>query len=201
MIMSTLVEKLAITLQRAKTQYEVSTYDLVHELPSQEMGSVFQNICDAIKTLETVANTDAVALMAAEDAAAAHPLDGSWAEPRPEATRWYIETDAGGHLGPYTDYDDCCADAARLDGRITVANDDDDCDDDCDPPGLVADEDGSDVPASAKCPNCHKAVHGCPGHGTVCLCGCRMVSVDLCECRDGFTCGACATALANWSNR
>ena len=64
----TLVEKLAITLQRAKTQFEVSTYDLVHELPSQEMGSVYQNICDAIKTLETVAGTDAPALMAAEDA-------------------------------------------------------------------------------------------------------------------------------------
>ena len=63
----TLVEKLAITLQRAKTQFEVSTYDLVHELPSQEMGSVYQNICDAIKTLETVAGTDAPALRDAED--------------------------------------------------------------------------------------------------------------------------------------
>lgn len=114
-------------------------------------------------------------------------------------TQWYIEGEGGKHHGPYDDWDTCCADAARLDGRIIEGDcdDEDDCDegdfDNCD-----------DVPASAECPNCHKTIHdGCAGiharglgNGPLCLCGCRMVVVALCECKDGFTCSACDEALS-----
>lgn len=81
--MSTPVEKLAIMLQRAKTQMELYSTGIVQGLPDREITSVYRNLCGAIDTLENIAGVDAQALRDAEDAATPH-LDGSWAEPRPE---------------------------------------------------------------------------------------------------------------------
>jgi hypothetical protein len=107
--MSTPVETLAIMLQRAKTHMETTGISAGFDVTYHDLSSV-------LFVFEDLAKVDAPALRDAEDAA----ISGG-------VKRWYIETEDGHRHGPYADYDDCCSDADRLQGRIIedIVSDDD----------------------------------------------------------------------------
>lgn len=98
--MSTPTETLAIMLQRAKTHMETTKL-------STEFNETYRDISRSLFDFESFAEVDAVALRDAADEGDASGVK-----------RWYIETDDGERRGPYNDYDDCCADADRLQGQI-----------------------------------------------------------------------------------
>lgn len=99
--MNTPVETLAVMLQRAKTHMETTGL-------SAEFDRTYRDLSVVLFQLEIDADVDAAALRDDDESATTG------------TKHWYIETEDGERRGPYTDYNDCCADADRIHGRIIV---------------------------------------------------------------------------------